>query len=909
MPTFLANVIEDILQRDTPLSDHIFILPSKRAGNFLKQEIKNKVNHTILFPEVISIEDFIIELSSIEQLDTTTLLFEFYSIYLNNTAKESQEKFDSFSMWASIALQDFNEIDRHLVDTKYLFDYLKSIDRLENWNIEKGTETLLIKNYLTFFERLEIYYHKLYHHLCSKKLGYQGLQYREAFENLQNYIENSSTRNLVFVGFNALNRSEELIIRELLENEIATIYWDSDQYYFDEHPASVFLNTYKSDWNYFKTHPFNWIGNNFQAKKNIKVIGAPKNITQAKYVGMLLSELSDKQKNYESTAVVLADESLLPVVLSSLPQKIQGVNITMGYELKNMAVTSLFESLFNLHIHAKNSGGDFYYQNIIQLLGSPDLNKISKGSQLIDQIVRSNFIYLSGPRLTMLANQLHQNLDLISFVFENWQNSADIALINCLRLIELLKENTTDKLEREFLYKNYIVLHQLEQLNLNTGYIKDIKTLQKLFSQLIKSEKLSFQGEPLTGLQIMGMLETRVLDFETVIITSVNEGILPAGKSDNSFIPFDVKKDPRIKLPTYHERDAIYSYHFYRLLQRAKNIYLVYNTENDQYGSGEKSRFITELEINNANEVEDYVVGSQVDSRKIVQRNVAKSEPVIAHLHQLAENGLSPTSLTNYINNPTDFYKQKILGIKELEEAEESVAANTLGTVIHKTMESFYKPYIDAILKKEDILSMKHNISAEVSKWFSEIYKNGDISSGKNLLIFEVVQQFVRNFLDRELELISAGHQLKILKLEYDMEAEISIDDLSFPVKLIGQADRIDQLDGRIRVIDYKTGKVERKNLKLNDWSLITNDYKYSKSFQVLFYALLYSKMHGLNIDQVSLESGIISFKNLSSGFMKFNGDRLTSDDLENFTTELKQLITEILNPEHLFEENENKYF
>ena len=723
MPTFLSNVVDEILQKETPLSNYTFILPSKRAGNFLKKEIKNKVKRSLLFPEIISIEDFIYELSSISLLETTPLLFEFYSVYLEITEKENQESFASFSKWAMTALQDFNEIDRHIVDTTYIFDYLKSINRLENWDIEKGEETKLIKDHLTFFARLEIYYNKLYERLISKKVGYQGTQYREAFENIQNYIETNKNKDLVFVGFNALNKSEEAIIKELLENQMATIYWDVDSYYFNDHPASIFLRKYKNEWSYYQSHSFNWEDNNLNKIKNIQVIGAPKNSSQIKYVGQLLSELSTNEANYESTALVLADESLLPITLNSLPKTIEQVNITMGYELSNMSVTSLIENVFKLHSNSKNSGESFYYKSIVNVLNHSSFNQIQSGKEIIDEILKNNFIYLNEGLIKRLAEKLEINLDTIEFLFENWQNSADIALKKCILFINLLKNEATDILEKEFLFKNLTVLHQLQGLNDKTGYIKDIKTLHQFYKQLIKTEKLSFRGEPLSGLQIMGMLETRVLDFENVIITSVNEGILPAGKSDNSFIPFDVKKDPRIDLPTYQERDAIFSYHFFRLIQRAKNIYLLYNTENDQFGSGEQSRFITELEIKKANEVVKYVVSPKVRAQKVDLKEIIKSETIIHSLNDLSQKGLSPTALTNYINNPIDFYQQKTLGIREYDEAEETVASNTLGTIIHKTFESFYTPFKGAFVKKEHILSMKKKIKSEVLKWFKQVYK------------------------------------------------------------------------------------------------------------------------------------------------------------------------------------------
>ncbi len=908
MPSFLSNVVHDILEKEKSISNLTFILPSKRAGTFLKQELKKKIDKPTIFPKVLSIEDFIYELSSITLLDNITLLFEFYSIYVSLTEKSQIESFDKFSNWASIALQDFNEIDRHLVDTHYIFDYLKSIDRLKNWNIKKGSETKLINDHLTFFERLEVYYHKLYDNLSSRKFGYQGIQYREAVENLQSFIENNQDKEFVFVGFNALNKAEETIIQELLANELAIIYWDIDSYYFNDHPASIFLRKYKNNWNYFKKNSFNWIKNNLNKEKNIQVIGSPKNNSQIKYVGEILEKIKGKESNFQNTALVLADESLLPLTLNSFPKSIKHVNITMGYDLKNMSISSLIETLFKLHTNTKNNA--FYYKNVIAVLNHPLIKKIVSTDQITNLILKHNYIFFNKSTFLKLTKKLAINAENISFLFDDWQNNANIAIKNCVELITILKDKTNSKLEREFLFKNLTILNQLEQLNTKFNYIKTIKTLNQLFNQLIKNEKLSFQGEPLSGLQLMGMLETRVLDFENVIVTSVNEGILPAGKSNNSFIPFDVKKDLKVNLPTYQERDAIFSYHFYRLIQRAKNVYLLYNTENDQYGSGEKSRFITELEINKPEAVQASIVSPKVISEKSELKQIDKTTSIITRLKELAKKGFSPTSLTNYINNPIKFYEQKILNIKEREEAEETIAANTLGTIIHKTLESFYLPFKGKLLKTDDVVKMKKKTPLEVKKWFTEEYTNGDISTGKNLLIYNVAQQFILNFLNSELKLLNEGKQLKILELEYNLETEILIDDLSFPVKLIGQADRIDELDGVLRIIDYKTGKVEQKDLTVKDWSLITSDYKkYSKSFQVLLYALMYAKMNNFNFDSKQIESGIISFKNLKAGFMKVNKGLIMQEDINRFTQELKNLLLDIFNQNIPFIENDDKYF
>ena len=411
----------------------------------------------------------------------------------------------------------------------------------------------------------------------------------------------------------------------------------------------------------------------------------------------------------------------------------------------------------------------------------------------------------------------------------------------------------------------------------------------------------------------MGMLESRVLDFETVIISSVNEGILPAGKSNNSFIPFDVKIENG--LPTYKEKDAVYTYHFYRLLQRAKNIYIIYNTEADVLNGGEKSRFITQLEIEKLHPIQKYIVAPKVPSLQTTLKTIKKSEAVLIRLKSLAEKGFSPSSLTNYMRNPIEFYNEKVLGIKSYEEVEETVAANTLGTVIHETLEEFYKPVINDVLTQKHLDFMKKSIGHTVKKHFNSYYKEGDMTTGKNLIIFEIAKRYVHNFLNKEIETVKAGNIIKIVALEKEIKIPIQIPKLDFPVYLKGKVDRIDNYNGITRIIDYKTGKVEQSKVEIVEWDDITTDYdKYSKSFQILAYAYMLHETQPFSGD---VEAGIISFKNLQGNyFLKFaKKDKsgkgaskecnISKEIMEAFDVQLKGLILEICDPEIDFVEKE----
>ena len=367
MTSFIKEVLEDLKNSNANFSKLVFILPSKRSGTILKSELSKLVNQTFFAPSIISIEEFVEVLSNLKTLSNVELLFAFYKVYLEDTEKNDQESFDSFSKWAQIILQDFNEIDRYLVDPDRIFNYLHEIQKINNnhWSIEEH-QTDFTKKYLKFWSQLNIYYNKFSNLLISSGHGYQGLIYREAVENLENYMQSNGSKKHVFLGFNALNTSESTIIQELLQNKMATIYWDIDNQFIASkiHNAAHFINLHKASWSYYKTEPLNWFSNNYCAQKDIQVIGVPQNIGQAKIIGELLLDLKDTN-TLKNTAVVLGDESLLIPVLNSLPNNIGTINITMGFPLKETPLTSLFEQLFV--IHAKNQKA-FYFKDVISIL-------------------------------------------------------------------------------------------------------------------------------------------------------------------------------------------------------------------------------------------------------------------------------------------------------------------------------------------------------------------------------------------------------------------------------------------------------------------------------------------------------------------------------------------------------------
>lgn len=914
MTSFINQVLQEILSRDRNISEYTFVLPSKRAGSFLLHQLAQLSTAPGFAPKVLSIEDFAQDIAGLKSVDNITSLFEFYSAYKTCTPKEQLENFDTFSSWAQILLYDFNEIDRYLIDYKSFFGYLANIQEVSHWSLQ-GERTTLMDNYLAFWNKLPQYYEQLQSQLEKKELAYQGMVYRKASERIDLYIEKNSGPH-VFIGFNALNNAEQEIFQEMMKAGVAEVFWDIDEVFLEDeqHDVSLFLRNYLKTWPFYRENALKKVSSEFKNEKDIQIVGVPKNIGQAKYVGELLSKMPPEE--IKETAVVLGDESLLLPVLNSLPPNIEEVNVTMGFALKNAPVAFFFEHLLKMHSVKKEK---WYYKDLTVITNHPLIQKITQGvtRTLSEKIKKENLIYVSTE--TILAHSSGTTEKLYELCFSDWKDTPGIAITNLQELVYLLKQGLDpekDKITLEFLYQLHLLFNKLNNLLLEYPHITTVKSLFSIYKDLISAQTVDFRGKPFSGLQLMGVLESRVLDFKNVILLSVNEGVLPAGKSSNSFIPFDLKC--AYNLPTYKEKDAIYSYHFHHLLQRSKNIHLLYNTESDGLNAGEKSRFLLQLEMEKKQEhnIETYTVIPKVPAIKNELKSIPKRPEVMERLRELAQRGFSPSALTTYIRNPLDFYKQYILGIREREEVEETVAYNTLGTVVHDTLETFYLAWEGKEISIEDLEKAILGTPQEIRNQFREHYTSEPLTNGKNLLIFEVAKRYVVNFLKTEIKSLQKGNTIKILQVENKLICPFPIEKLDFQINLKGTVDRVDQFNGKTRIIDYKTGKVEQNKVEIVDWEDISSDYdKYSKPFQILMYACL------LN-DQIPIsepvEAGIISFKNLQNGFLKFskkdkagrgadkNSD-ITRETLDDFKVQLTDLILEICDPNIPFEEKEIK--
>ena len=909
MDSFIKKVLLDLKNQNFDFSQSIFILPNKRSGFHLKKTLSEVISKTIFSPEIVSIENFIEELSELKLLSNTELIFEFYSIYLNITPNDKQEKFEDFIKWSRILIQDFNIIDKEIEDPSRVFDYLKAVKEMDHWSLDSNP-TELVKRHLYFWSNIKSYYKEFSNHLLNINSGYQGVIEKKALINVENYIKKKADLKYVFVGFNALNKIESLVIQKFLKTGLAKIYWDIDKISINStfNNSGFFINHYRSNWPYYKNKEINWINDNYSSKKNINVIGVSKNIGQVKYIGEIIKKNIGKQGK---TAIVLGDESLLIPMLSSLPKGIEGVNITMGFPLFSSSVSSLFYKLFRLHTKAKTT---YYYKDVMSILSHElikplfNFEEVNYSDLIIEKINNGNIVNI---KLEFLINNTKVNKGLIKLLFKSWSDNVDIAISNSKELITQIRNSLLIKdggiLTVEHLYRFNEIFNELFVLKKKFKFINSIAILFDLFQDIVRNERLKFNSESFSKIQIMGLLESRVLDFETVIISSVNEGVFPSGNTENSFIPFDVKIDNNI--PTYKEQDAIYSYHFYRLIQRAKNVHLIYNTEVDALKGGEKSRFIRQIEFEGIHKINQIIINSYTPKNEENLIEISKTNEIINDLKNLAKKGFSASSILSYIREPLTFYYKKILKIPDELRVEETIESNTLGTVIHESLKEIYKPLINKFITVEYLKAQLKKLDKIVKNQFKIIYNNGQFKSGKNLIILEVAIKYISDFIKIEIESIMSGDSIQIIGIEEDFNVKFQSEKFKDEINLKGQIDRIDNFNGKLRIIDYKTGKkIEKRELNLSNWENLEMDYDKIKNwFQLLFYAYAYNMTNNQNLPT---EVGIISFKNLKSGLLKFNfGTRfdnksIISDDiLKNYKILLENILTEIMDSNMSFVE------
>lgn len=912
MKPFLKQLVETVKSEHKDIGQVTLVVPTQRSGVYIKKYLSEDASQTSWMPTIISIDDFIKTNCKLTHIDSVELLFLFYELY-QKLEGEQADSFYHFSRWAPSLLADFNEMDHYMVEAKVIFNDLRNIKEIDNWSFNEEDLTEIQHNFTNFWEKLPDFYHQLNDKLTQEGKGYSGKLYKWVATSIYEVLDQYAYNSVYFAGFNALSTSEEQIIETFVNSGKGQLMIDADSFYVDniEHEAGYFIRK-QIEKNGKKS--IKWMSNYIESStKKIEIISTQSDVMMAKAVGEILKVMDSE--SIKKTAVVLADEQLLLPVINSIPDAIETYNISLGYSLYNSPVFSLLNAVFTVQeSYLKYGKNSIHYKGFLSVMEHYLLKNVINGYPVKQDIVNKNITFISSKFISQ-----YDELSRIYFLFEKWDENNLLSSVfeSLKKLIDLIAESISfgkNSMELEYLFSARKLIQKVENKLNKANYIEDIKTLKFLFFQLFKAEIVSFIGEPLSGLQVIGMLETRALDFENIILVSVNEGILPKSNSSNSFFPYELKK--LYNLPTYKEKEAIYANHFYRLMQRTKQAFLLYNNASSGISSTEKSRYIEQLkeELKDFEQInlEEKVVNAAIINDKIEVNSIKKSKQVLTNLRELAEYGFSPSALKKYIECPLDFYYNYIVGLRQDEEVEETIEASTFGNVIHKVMEILYADYLNKVLIEKDLDHMIESVESILNNQFKAFYSS-HYDTGKNYLFYHAAKKNIHEFLLQEKRLVS-NNELIVIGLEKKVERlfPVEINGEIIQMKLRGTIDRIDRVNGQLRIIDYKTGVVKPEELELSDLDKITTDSAKEKAFQLLVYGLLIEEE--LPPNEV-FTSGIISFKRLNQGIMQvafksgYGPKKITwqptQKEREEFKAKLILLIQDIFDSSLIFEHNE----
>lgn len=918
MMTFHEQLASRIQEQDLKsLGTQCYVFPTKRGGLFFKRALIDRFGRqNLMLPAIFSIEDFVQKLTGLTITDELTLLFHLFKIY---KGKQTDLQFDDFYAWGKIILKDYDEIDRYMADAKRIYMDLQQIKELDaDFGIteeyreiieryrtltERKEKTDLLTKFLEIWKEVGSVYEVYQEELLKEEKAYGGMLYRNLANLLSQETIDHEFSFYHFCGFNALSKAEEIIFDSLVKGQKAQLYWDTDDYYLldPKEEAGDFLREYTAKW----PESILFDAKSLTNKKEVTIHSVPQQMAQAQLGADLVTQLLDSGAKPEETAVVLADEKLLIPLLYAMPLHDRKVNVTMGYPMRYTIVFDFILAYLELIRKAKRSNGQttLYAYDLKPFLSNAytavfDQDIYQRVNEWLTKYKRKNLTIEELKGLT-------PNASLISLLETDtaWE-SIYTALKQYLTLVFYeFRENEGSQTEQEF---TYFFLKSLNQLN---DYLEDrkefsLRLIKKIIQEYFRSVKVPFEGEPVQGVQIMGFLESRTLDFKHVVVLAANEGKLPTARNLNSYIPYGLRRV--FELPTFQEQDAIYAYHFKRLIQRAENVHFVYDQSIQGDSTGERSRFILQQEYLYES-IQNITVHKKAYESKIpeVQTDFSitleKTEPVqklLKHFEFKGENRayLSPTSLTNYITCPLKFYFQHVAGIRELDEVEEDIDARNLGIVVHEVLEHLYKPWLGREVSAEQVKLLKGLVEKQLEDSLrrNAIVQDQQALTGRDLVTKEVMIELVQKVLD--LDIKQAPFTIEGLERD-DFDKFVNVGD--YKVRISGTIDRVDKKAGTIRITDYKTGKVElvtRGRPAKTDEEMtgeLFADPKYKSGFQGMLYGVL-MRPHLSEPIQV----GITSLKKLADGTVWLNiGKPIPDQTIAHYEQLLDEMVKEIFNP------------
>ena len=943
MESFLKLVAADLYKHtEGNLAHTAVVFPNKRAGLFFNEYLAQESDSPIWSPAYVSISELFRSLSPWEVGDPVKLVCELYKIFRRET--QSTETLDDFYFWGEMLISDFDDADKNKVDTDKLFSNLQDLRNImddytfiddeqeeairqffQNFSIER--RTALKERFISLWDVLGNIYKGFRESLASQNIAYEGMMYRHVIEHLD--VDKLPYEKYVFVGFNVLNKVEHTLFTQLKDAGKAVFYWDYDEFYMKEnrqavtHEAGEFIRRNLRD---FPSPLSGELFKNLSKPKEVHYIASSTENAQARYLPQWIrNNLTTPEKE---TAVVLCNEALLQPVLHSLPAEVKHVNITMGFPLSQTPVYSFLIALLELHTHGFNfKSGRYTFQSVVTLLKHPYTRQLTGQAELLEkELTRNNRFYpLPGELgkdefLTRLFTPLSGNLNLCIRLSETLQQVAGIYQANTSGTEDT---DAFNQLYRESLFKAYTTINRFRTLIEEDELTVQSETFRRLLVKVLSATNIPFHGEPAIGMQVMGVLETRNLDFRHLVLLSVNEGQLPKSGGDSSFIPYNLRK--AFGMTTIEHKIAVYAYYFYRLLQRAERITLIYNTSSDGLNRGEWSRFMLQFLIEWPHPITRQFLEAGQSPQGTSSITVEKTPDVMRQMQSLFDvranpkAKFSPSALNYYLDCPLKFYYRYVAGLSAPDEVSAEIDSATFGSIFHYAAEHIYKDLTThgKVINKEALETLLRNdvklqdyVDTAFKKLFFNVPQNEKPEyNGVQLINSAVIARYLKQLLQNDLRY--APFTFIASEMEVDEPIDIQTPKGVIKSRIGGIIDRMDSKDGTLRIVDYKTGGDADTPPHVE--SLFIPDKKRSNYvFQTFLYAaIMCRKQPTMKIAPALLYIHRAATETYSP-VIQMGESRKPKEAVEDFSKyekeyreRLQGLLEEIFNPEKSFAQTE----
>ncbi len=877
------------------LNRHCLVFPNRRAGLYFMKYLASKIQKPVWLPSIYTINELFRSYSPYQAGSNEILLFELYKVY--RQLKKSPESFDDFYFWGDMILDDFDDIDKYLVDARLLFRNVLDIKNIDlqfgglnedqigiikrfwmNFNPDKPTKEK--SGFISIWSVLMDLYDGFGDSLARQNLAYEGMIFRDIAENKnEDFYSGTEWATVHFIGFNALNECEKRVMKNFMKSGKARFYWDYDNLYLGDGKLNCA--------GYFMQENLKIFGNNMPAGWKYdtmlcsdssvvirRVVETSSDVAQVKLIPGLVKQFPDlTPQSAHQTAVILADENLLMSVLTSLPENSGDINITMGYPLKHTLIYSLIRHLMDLQRNTSLTGMEirFGYKEVLSILKHTLIADLLSESDknLVHEIASANLVWIPSGRFA--------DSPALNTVFDRPASSVLLSAY-FKNILSLLAEGIRHKAEdstgnrvarnikNEFIYRIILSINRLETI-IGSGEVSfSTETYMRILDKMLRNQSVPFSGEPLSGIQIMGILETRALDFKNLVILSVNEGILPSVSTGSSFIPFSLRE--AFGLPSFNHQESIYAYHFYRLLQRAENVTFIFNSNSEGLRSGEMSRFLVQMKYDPVLKPEFADLGFEIKSHTSVGETVKRSEE---HLELLfarfldkdKKRILSPSAINTWLNCRMKFYYRYVNGLKEPDTVSKDIDPAMLGEILHDVMKNIYAPYINQLMTGEQIDIIRNDrrlIETTIINIINEKFSMAQEreAEGNELIIRDVLMTYVSKILAADKAL--APFRILHLESSYDFPVTVLSGSTSIDVQIGGKIDRIDIAEGITRIVDYKTGSVADKINSIED--LFKDDH--NKDHDAWLQTLLYCEAFIKNNPGTKIRPSVYKVKKLT---------------------------------------------